>query len=430
MKVEHRIPTILGILIIIVSLATTVFLFKNIRSFLGQATQDATPTEVKITNVSESSFTVSWITSGNLSGTISFGENSSLGKIATDDRDQISGTTSEYSTHHVTLRYLKPQTKYYLKIISGQETFDNNGEPYLVTTASEIGPSSSETNPAYGTVVKIDGSPAVGAIVYFNLLQSAPVSTLVKASGTWLVTLNSVRTADLSGFVKFSGAEKLEIFIQGGNEGMAQAITTVANDSPVPQITLGTNYDFLQEITPTPSPTSISTPSPAGGFEIPVAATPSPSLTSPASESAVPSDRPIFTGKGIPGKTVTIKIESPTPVTGTATVDQNGNWTWTPPSDLPPGDHTVTITTTDSAGNPIKLTRNFTVLASGTQVTEPATPSAIPTPKPSPTLKPTPPATSSTASVSGNLTPTILIFILGLTLLVVGFGKLLLLDKP
>ena len=434
MKVERRIPTILGILIITISLGATVFLFKNIRTYLGQATPDAIPSEVKITNISESGFTVSWVTAASVTGTISFGENSSLGNIATDDRDQISGKTGEYTTHHVTLQYLKPGGKYYFKIISGLQTFDNNGELYAITTALEIGASSSQALPVYGTVAKIDGSPAAGAIVYLNLGQATSLSTLVRSSGSWLVALNNARTTDLSEFVKLKENEKIEIFVQAGLEGTAQAKVTVGKASPVSQITLGKNYDFSQEVAPTPGPTVAPTATPGVKFELPQVATPSPSLTSPATEAAIPSDRPAFSGTGIPGKTVTIKIESPTPITGTATVDQNGNWTWTPPSALPPGNHTITVTTTDSAENPIQFIRNFTVFASGTQVNEPATPSATatpsPTPKPSPTIKPSPTATPSTAPASGNLTPTFLILLLGLALLTLGVGRLFLLDKP
>lgn len=439
---ERRIPTLLGLFLIVASLGATVFFFKNITNFFGLAGPDAQPSEVKITNVSESGFSVSWVTSGSVSGTINYGEDSFLGKIAADDRDQTSGKTGKYLTHHVSLRYLKPATKYYFKIISSEQTFDDNAEPYLVTTAPEVGTSTSQVQPVYGSIIKADGGPAVGAIVYLNFSQATPLSTLVKSSGNWLVTLNNVRTADLADFAKPSENEKMEIFVLGENQETARATTTINNAAPVPQITLGKNYNFAQEVTaspttkPTvsPSATPSATATPSASFSIPAVATSSPSLISPQTEADIPSDRPVFKGTGVPGKIVTIKVESSNPVTATVTVDQNGNWNWTPPAGLPPGDHTVTITTTDSAGKPVKLTRNFTVLASGTQVAEAATPSATPksspTPTPTPTLKPTPKATPvSTSPASGNLTPTIFISLLGLTLLVLGLGKLLLLDN-
>ncbi len=430
---ERRIPTILGILIIGLSLGATVFLFNNARNFFGRATADATPQEVKITNIADTSFSVSFVTSGDVSGTVNFGEDSSLGNIATDDRDQIAGKTEQYKTHHITLRYLKPNIRYYFKIISGDSTFDNNGEAYVVTTAPQLAPSTTPAQPVYGTVLKADGTPASGVIVYLNLTNSVTLSTLVKSSGNWLVTLNTARTADLSRFVNPKSSDRLEIFVQGV-EGTSQVITTVNNAAPVPQITLGKNYDFGQQAAaPKASPNPVASPSPSPGakFSLPQVATPSPSISNPATGAAIPSDRPVFNGTGVPGQTVTIKIESATTVTGTTSIDQNGNWTWTPPAGLPPGEHTVTITTTDSKGKLALLTRKFTVLASGTQVTEPATPSASPkvspspSPKPSPKLSPTPIATTSPTPTSGNLTPTLLVIFLGLALISLGAGRII-----
>ncbi len=437
MKKEWRIPTIIGIIIIGLSLAATVFLFRNARNFFGQATGDVTPQEVKITNISESGFSVSWTTSGNATGTLNFGEESSLGNITIDDRDQVSGKTDQYPTHHVTLRYLKPSTQYYFKIISGGTSFDNNGQNYIVSTAPQISPSSSQTQPAYGTVLKADGTPAAGAIVYLSLANSMTLSTLVKSSGNWLITLNNARTANLGSFLSPKGTDRIEIFIQGAGE-TSRVLTTVSNDAPVPQITLGKTYDFAGgAAAPAASPSVAPSSSPSSNpkFSLPAVATPSPSLSSPATDAAIPSDRPVFKGTGVPGQIVTIKVESGTPLTGTTNVDQSGNWTWTPPTGLTPGEHTVTITTKDSSGKLALVTRKFTVLASGTQVTEPATPSASPrvspspSLRPSPSLSPSPTATLSPAPTSGNFTPTLLLIILGLTLMALGTGRILLLDR-
>lgn len=60
--------------------------------------------------------------------------------------------------------------------------------------------------------------------------------------------------------------------------------------------------------------------------------------------------KPTFSGTGEPYATVTILINSD-PITGTTTVDTEGHWSWTPSQDIPLGDHTVTITIQDLAGN-------------------------------------------------------------------------------
>ena len=442
MKLPQRIPTILGIIIICLSLGATIILFKNIRSLLSQAAPNTTPLEVKITNLNDSNFSVSWITNSKVSGTVNYGTESSLGNIAADDRDQTANQTNQYLTHHVTLRYLKPVTKYYFKIISEGASFDHNGEPYIVTTAPQAELPNSGAQPAYGTVINAYGKPAVDAIVYLTIPGATLQSTVVKTTGNWLVTLNNVRTSDLSGFIKITGTEKIDILVQAGADGTATATTDIAHTSPVPQITLGQNQNFVSSagLTPSlsPSPVSSSSPLPTGtilptssptsgssNFTIPPI-TYTPSLTSPATGSAIPSDRPIITGTGVPGQTVTIKIESANPVSGTATVDANGNWHWTPPTGLPPGEHTVTVSTTDTTGKTIQLIHTFIVLASGTQVVEAATPSASTRPSPTPTAIPSPTPTPSVATgpATGNLTPTIFLILLGLTFIAIGFSKL------
>lgn len=60
--------------------------------------------------------------------------------------------------------------------------------------------------------------------------------------------------------------------------------------------------------------------------------------------------RPTFSGIGEVGATVTITINSD-PINGSTTVDSNGNWSWTPEKDIPIGEHSVTITLQDLAGN-------------------------------------------------------------------------------
>ncbi len=447
MKNENRIPTLVGLFLIGLSLTATVVLFKNAQTLFTQASPDHTPGDVKITNINESSLTVSWITTETTSGSVNFGETSSLGSVAPDDRDQISATTNQFTTHYVTLRYLKPGAQYYFKIISGGKTYDRNGEAYLVTTAPEIPAGQNQSSPIYGTVTKNDGTPAEGAIVYLTINRATPLSTLVKTSGSWLLPLNNIRSDDLLNLAEIKENDKIDIFVQNGNEGSARAKAKILVGSPLPQIILGKISDFTQEKSlPSSSPATETLPdlnssvSSLSATSTPPASL-NPSLTTPATESAIPSDKPLISGTGLPGKTVTIKIESEAPIIGTTKVNENGSWTWTPPTGLTPGEHKVTITTTDKTGKLLTFVRNFTVLASGTQVVEAATPSATPktsptaTPKPQPTAtpkataSPSPISTVSAAPKSGNFLPTILISLLGLGMIFLGGSQVLWLDR-
>ncbi|WP_407196947.1 Ig-like domain-containing protein [Enterobacter cloacae] len=59
--------------------------------------------------------------------------------------------------------------------------------------------------------------------------------------------------------------------------------------------------------------------------------------------------RPVFSGKGEPGDTVTIYDGDE--VLGTTVIDDKGNWTLKPEKPLGEGDHSITVTQTDKVGN-------------------------------------------------------------------------------
>lgn len=386
-----RLPTLFGILILVVGIAATAYLTQRVQLFFLKAQPKVIPQNVKISNLTRETFTASWITLGNpSSGYLKFGKTTSLGKISLDDRDQNINALGQYVTHHVTVGGLEPQTTYYFKIVSGGKEYDQNGSPYSTTTAS-ANPSSS-LNPTYGIILEENNQPAKEGIVYVRLGNSNLASTLIKSSGNWLVPLAGLLNQDLKSAFKGGPEDLEEIFVQG-NQKTSKAMTTLQNNAPVPEIVLGKDYDFRTlPVSPTP-PKPTLTPTPLSF-----------SLTQPASGAAIPG-QPLLKGTGIPGEKVKIKLESESPLTAEVTIDQSGNWLWQPPQDLSPGEHTATVTSLDNQSKPQTIVRKFMVLASGTQVVEAATPSATPTvtSRPSPTSTPTP---TPTAGPKPTLTPT------------------------
>lgn len=88
------------------------------------------------------------------------------------------------------------------------------------------------------------------------------------------------------------------------------------------------------------------------------------------------SKRPTFSGTAEPGATVTVTVRSD-PITCTTTADSNGNWSCTLPSDLPPGDHTVTVRVVNPDNSIDELGPYAVVVTgSGAGVVTPATPLA------------------------------------------------------
>lgn len=438
---EKRIPTIMALILLLLGVATSVIVVQKDSLLQGFANAQTSPEQVRVTNITEGGFTVSWITQAQAAGGfVVYGENEQTTQIAKDDRDQISGQTGIFYTHHVSLKGLKPQTKYYFKINSAGKIYDKGGKAYLQITAPMLSSALPTIDPAYGTILNSQNAPADGVIVYLTLQGASPLSTVSKSSGNWLIALNNARRADLSDFAQYDLTDhEEELFVQAGHEGLtAQALTTTSSDSPTPEIILGKTYDFRKEgqqkdLSKDQSEESVSEKN--TGFNSTskeveenkqVASTLK--IDNPENEEKINTSLPEFNGTGPEGQTIQITVESPQTYSDTAEVDNDGNWKWSPPENLTPGDHKITISYQGKS-----FTRAFTVLAASDSsipaftATPSATLSPKPTIKPTPTPTPTPirkitlAATGSAIPKSGNSTLTLSFIIIGFAFAFGGF---------
>lgn len=204
----------------------------------SNAGTEGEPKEVKITNVSDNSFAVSWITPDKLSvGYVSYGESESIGNVAKDDRD----TDTVRRTHHVTVKDLDPSKIYYFQIGSGARLYDNNGQPYQVTTA----PTTNDTPPlpqsAYGKVLTSAKTVPTDALVYLNIQGGTPLSSYVRENGSWLITLNNARTSDFDSYLNPQG-KQIDLVVQAISDGTT-SINITGSYAPAKNIILGTTQD-------------------------------------------------------------------------------------------------------------------------------------------------------------------------------------------
>ena len=110
---KSKIPTIIGIFILVFGLAAGVLLVRNQNFFRLGASAEFAPKDVRISNITDSSATVSWITDKETSGFVKWGEGQdSL------DKTELDELASQSFTHTLTLRNLTPQTTYSFKINS------------------------------------------------------------------------------------------------------------------------------------------------------------------------------------------------------------------------------------------------------------------------------------------------------------------------
>ena len=417
---KAKIPTIIGIIILILSLATGVIFLQNRQVFRLGAKGQNSPKDVKISNITSDSFSVTWITDIQNTGFVKYGD--SVGNITSTKTEESVGPGY---THLVSVSGIKSQTGYFFKINSGGNDFDNNG----VTWQGQTLASAESGQPALisGSVLLATGSPAKNAIVYVTTAGKL-FSALTSQSGSWIISLPpSINNAN----------SLLEISVLAGPSGISTAQIYSKSGNPVPAMILGQTHDFKNlppsQSTDTPK-ASLGVPdvgTPSSGFIIPSGiATPSAStvtLESISNNEVVTSVKPEFFGEGPAGVNLQITIESD-PITDNVTIPASGKWNWEIPKDLPEGPHTITISWKDASGILRTLTRNFIVQAAEGPAFV-STPSASLSPSPSATPKATitstPIATSSGTPFpqpdSGSLTPTILLSIMGIGLIAFSF---------
>lgn len=408
---KHTIPTILGLFILIIGLIVGVVLVQREVIFKSQASPGQTPREIRITNISDTSFTVSWTTTEQVAGFVTHGTTTSLG-LTTE-------STQAAQTHHVNITNLNPSTIYYFEIGSGQSVFDNNGQPYQVTTAG-ASVAIPQANIASGRVVNQAGIPQPNTIVYIEASGTSPLSTTTGTDGRWSKNLAQARTVNLASFTQVNSETTLNIFVQAGGGNIASTRIRAGAAKTTPDIKLGEHKDITQiqtteEGEEIPSSTlQLPETQEQSRFNLeeepPTQGEPTVTITAPTHGQQLTTKRPTFTGTGTPGTRLTITVESSHVINTTTTVATDGTWSWTPTQDVQPGNHTITVSWTED-GEEKTAIRPFTITAA-------AAGTITPTPTQAPAFLP---SEDSEIPVAGNLTLTITTIIMGLLLILMGF---------
>lgn len=432
---SKRIPTIIGLLILVAALILgTVFFQQGLGVFAPRATPETTPKQVRITNVVDGYFTVSFLTEGEVAGFVKYGtEPNALRQTATDDRDTLTGSIGEYTTHHITVRGLQPNTTYYYVLGTGNNTlFDNNGEPFKIVTARKSGsPTAART--VHGSVTSESGSPAEGAIVYVGVEGAGEMSSLVKNSGAWAVPLSNARTPDGAAYAEITDDTSLQLFVQGLSSNQTARVSVTAGQyksEAIPTISYGqtaieapaastsednivaaaadettntdegTEAETDTEATAVPLTSSSETDTASNSAELDTAEAASDSgtvvvldlSTKSSTPKVVHTSQPIITGKAVPNVTITIEVNSESQIVQQIVSDENGNFRLNIEElsqSLEAGQHTVRYSYTDpSTGEVVQASESFFVepqsatanlLAQASTTPAPtATPSATP----------------------------------------------------
>jgi len=350
---KQKIPTVLGVLLIIFII---VFFFSltNQSAMPSKANQVGIK-RIEVTNLNPIQANIYWQTQEKETGWIIFGESKEkLTNIAFDDRD-VEEKKGSYLNHYITLKNLKPGSVYFYAIISSNKKIIRPDGSYFTFKTPISSSNLTKLNPANGKVLQSNLLPLANAIVLITVNEeTAPLSTLTKESGEWLIPLNSFFDKNSQQEKTFSGKEqvKVEVLSEDGR------ISTVINNleglsSNSETLIIGKNYNFLQSDNVLSATTNFSDESKTQLIQI----------IYPQEGALIPGRRPLIKGVALPSAQISITINSDKTYSASITADKAGNWSYLIPESLDLGDHTITIKTKNIDGKELTLVRRFKIVA-------------------------------------------------------------------
>ncbi len=237
---RFRIPTLLGLTVIIEGIVSGILLNLKEQTFISKASPDLVPTNITLSNLSDTSVTISWQTLVAATSFVRFGQTNPNEQTGLDDRD--SKNPQPHWLHYVTLKNLSPKTTYQYKIISSKVS----SETLTFTTGA---PLSSQTGfqPIIGSVLD-NNTPLDGALVYLSIADATTQAALTKNSGNFLIPISQIRKSDLSDIYPLTEETVAKLTILS-EKGQATALFKLKNlKSGLPPLSLGENLDLTNPI--------------------------------------------------------------------------------------------------------------------------------------------------------------------------------------
>ncbi len=242
--------TIIAIVVAVILVPASIAAVLLYRDWRSSAKPTAKPEEVRISDLTDTSVTISWITPDQpTEGWIQYGSQSGVGDgspLVQDVRDVRSGTTDQRTTHYVTLSDLDPGTTYYYMIGSGGERYkDTTGSEFTFTTYSVGADTIPTPDPVYGTITNGTNQRAIVYVTLQNGTEkSFPVSSTTNDSGNFEIDLAHIRTASLDSFFPYTNETEMIIFAQGGDLGGGTLRASIGQRD---QLSLTMDQDYSTE---------------------------------------------------------------------------------------------------------------------------------------------------------------------------------------
>lgn len=410
MKREKTIPTILGLVILLIGTVFGITATTKTTFFSQKASGTCDPQNLRITNISHYSVNISFTTSANC-----------LSSLFTDNRTffdirytNLGLSPRPSKIHYFEVDNLKANSKYPFHFIIDSKKYQK--EEYNFSTASKPNKSVPSSNLAWGRVFNKDLTPASNSIVFLHIPGGSDLSSFVTSNGYWNVSLATSFNDSLNDW--FIPPEKIEedILVLSDDGSVTQIVGNTARNNPVPDIIIGQNYFPEEPVDYKPA---------VGGSPQDDNKTLNRSLSviNPKESEVINTLKPDVFGYAPSNSNITITYKNQNYYVNSSS---DGSWHWYPSNNLDVGPNQIKV-----INNSQTIIRNFTVdtnlgmaftaTPSATTITPTPTPTLTPTPTPTPTptLTPTPseivrtskPSTQSGVPVSGTSAPTIILIV-------------------
>lgn len=227
---KFRIPTLLGLFLIIVGMAVGVYLILQNQTLQTKASIDLTPQNIEITNIEDTGFSVSWQTAQETTGFLILNINGSDQTII-DDQDTT--VPKPRLLHHVSIRNLTPQTTYQYKIVSGKIKSPSS----QITTTSLNFPN--KNKPIIGQINAQQG------LIFLEIEGAIKQSTIIKNYGNFVIPIGQMRKSDLSDI--FIPDDQTTGKITIIDEKLQQTNITFYLKNPLPPIQSGSSVNLTKQ---------------------------------------------------------------------------------------------------------------------------------------------------------------------------------------
>jgi hypothetical protein len=223
-----KIPTFFGVTMLSVIIASCFMIFGGVK-LQNSNRLLYPPKDLRVSNITDSSFTVSWTTDLQTASNLHWGQKSP---------NRIIEVSSEKKfTHWITVDSLSPNTEYIFLIENGNETHDNGGVAWRVATANKL--DKRTVNIIFGKVTTANKLLLKDALVYLTVSGSNLLSTVTDASGNFNIDIAGARSNNLLGWHTIDENSTLEIHVNSGPFGVASLIASPLTAKPLPLIILG-----------------------------------------------------------------------------------------------------------------------------------------------------------------------------------------------